>query len=110
EARQSISVHKWPGNVRELENAIERAVILGDARSITPELLAIDAPLLTPAEVDELEGEAPSGNLAEYFRKFVLEHQHQLSETELARRLGISRKALWEKRHRMGIPRPKLHA
>jgi DNA-binding NtrC family response regulator len=110
EARHAISMHKWPGNVRELENAIERAVILGDGRSITSEMLAIDAPLLTPTEANELEGEAPSGTLAEYFRKFVLEHQHQLSETELARRLGISRKALWEKRHRMGIPRPKLHA
>jgi hypothetical protein len=27
-----------------------------------------------------------------------------------ARRLGISRKALWEKRQRLGIPRPKLQA
>lgn len=110
EARQAISIHDWPGNVRELENAIERAVILCETGAITPELLAIDAPLLTPSEAHELEGETSSGTLEEYFRKFVLEHQHRLSETELARRLGISRKALWEKRHRLGIPRPKLQA
>ena len=84
--------------------------ILCDAGTITAELLAIDSPLLTPAEINELEGEAMSGSLEEYFRKFVLEHQHRLSETELAKRLGISRKALWEKRHRLGIPRPKLQA
>ncbi|HME90834.1 MAG TPA: sigma-54 dependent transcriptional regulator [Myxococcaceae bacterium] len=110
EARQAISIYDWPGNVRELENAIERAVILCESGPITPELLAIDAPLLTPSEAHELEAETSSGTLEEYFRKFVLEHQHRLSETELARRLGISRKALWEKRQRLGIPRPKLQA
>jgi Nif-specific regulatory protein len=29
--------YDWPGNVRELENAIERAVVLGDAEEIVPE-------------------------------------------------------------------------
>jgi Nif-specific regulatory protein len=29
--------YDWPGNVRELENAIERAVVLGDADEIVPE-------------------------------------------------------------------------
>ena len=28
-----------------------------------------------------------------------------MSETELAKRLGISRKSLWERRQRLGIPR-----
>jgi DNA-binding NtrC family response regulator len=110
EARRVICIYDWPGNVRELENAIERAVILCDGGAITPELLAIDAPLLTQSEVNELEGQVSSGTLEDYFRKFVLENQHRLSETALARRLGISRKALWEKRHRLGIPRPKLEA
>jgi DNA-binding NtrC family response regulator len=35
----------------------------------------------------------------------VLDNQGHMTETELARRLGISRKALWERRTRMGIPR-----
>jgi DNA-binding NtrC family response regulator len=110
QAGRLICIHDWPGNVRELENALERAVILCEGEVITPELLAIDAPLLTESEVNELEGQHTSETLEDYFRKFVLEHQHRLSETELARRLGISRKALWEKRHRLGIPRQKLQA
>jgi len=73
-------------------------------------MLAIDSPIFTPTEINELESEAISGSLEEYFCKFVLEHQQRLSETELARRLGISRKSLWEKRQRLGIPRPKLQA
>jgi len=30
-----------------------------------------------------------------------------MTETELAKRLGISRKTLWERRNRFGIPRAK---
>ena len=110
EARQAIFEHPWPGNVRELENAIERAVILCDGRELTPDLLAIDGP--RPASAPGVDGDDPasSGALTEYFRRFVLEHQGHLSETEIARRLGISRKALWEKRARLGIPRSKLPA
>lgn len=62
------------------------------------------APAPAPAAHD---GEPPSDSLESYFRRFVLEHQHELTETEIARRLGISRKALWERRQRLGIPRPR---
>jgi DNA-binding NtrC family response regulator len=72
--------------------------------------LAIDSPQVAGAHPDEDVDGGPNGALTEYFRRFVLEHQAQLSETEIARRLGISRKALWEKRARLGIPRNKLQA
>ena len=39
--------------------------------------------------------------------RFVLEHQDSMSETELAQKLGVSRKCLWERRQRFGIPRNK---
>jgi DNA-binding NtrC family response regulator len=29
--------YSWPGNVRELENAIERAVVLGESDTVLPE-------------------------------------------------------------------------
>jgi DNA-binding NtrC family response regulator len=100
DALEAMAAHRWPGNVRELENAIERAVILADEGLITEDLLA----LAPEPEVEELEA---SPSLTEYFKRFVLDHQDKLSETELARRLGISRKALWERRSRLGLPRPK---
>jgi len=36
-----LQKYHWPGNVRELENTIERAVILAEGKSVTPEQLAI---------------------------------------------------------------------
>jgi two-component system, NtrC family, response regulator HydG len=37
EAQEMMLQYNWPGNVRELENAIERAVVLGDADLVLPE-------------------------------------------------------------------------
>ncbi len=102
EAIELISKYEWPGNVRELENAMERAAILCDQGEISADILAIDK------EGSQGQGSGATMqnlSLEEYFRKFVLEHQDQLTETELAKRLGISRKTLWERRQKFGIPR-----
>ncbi|MES9899722.1 MAG: sigma-54 dependent transcriptional regulator [Sedimenticola sp.] len=103
-AIESITSYDWPGNVRELENALERAAILCDGDTITPELLAIETTLSAPQQTN---GSSSNLSLEEYFRQFVLEHQDGLTETDLAKQLGISRKALWERRQRFGIPRQK---
>ena len=95
--------YPWQGNVRELANTIERAVILCETDTITPELLAIDHQIATTRKQPENSGDNLS--LEEYFRHFVLENQERMTETELAKQLGISRKALWERRQRFGIPR-----
>ena len=110
ETLATISSYPWPGNVRELENAMERAVILCDDEMITPDLLGIDANTRLPS--DRPGGDSDDDNpdelsLEDYFQRFVLEHQEQMTETELAQKLGISRKCLWERRQRLGIPRKK---
>ncbi|AGI26059.1 sigma-54-dependent transcriptional regulator [Pseudomonas sp. MT3] len=123
EAEQAIRHYPWPGNVRELENAIERAVILSEGLEIPADLLGIDIELddLEDDFMDEAEPRPSNGNtsnheptedlsLEDYFQHFVLEHQDHMTETELARKLGISRKCLWERRQRLGIPRRKSGA
>ena len=111
-ASQAIAKYPWPGNVRELENAIERAVVLAEDAVIGEELLAIEtekprlteivaeAPIAASAAVEEL-------SLEDYFQRFVVEHEDMMNETQLAKKLGISRKCLWERRQRFGIPRKK---
>jgi two-component system response regulator HydG len=37
DAERYLTAYAWPGNVRELENAIERAVVLGQADTLLPE-------------------------------------------------------------------------
>lgn len=130
DAVDAIMAYSWPGNVRELENAMQRAVILcEDSNEISSLLLSIDAdsPAQNTLETgDMIFGQARTlgGNnssrpvkeasedlsLEDYFQRFVIEHQDSMSETELARKLGVSRKCLWERRQRLGIPRTKNSA
>ncbi|MEX1663859.1 sigma-54-dependent transcriptional regulator [Zhongshania arctica] len=129
-AIQAITTYIWPGNIRELENAIERAVILCDRKEIDNELLDIDLELVDISQIRGRRNEQPPRpasntaaperrkplhadpsedlSLEDYFQRFVLEHQDSMSETELAQKLGVSRKCLWERRQRLGIPRKKV--
>ena len=50
---------------------------------------------------------APDQTIEDYFVSFVTTHQDSMTETELAEKLGISRKSLWERRQRLNIPRKK---
>ena len=105
DALDALRAYHWPSNVRELTNVMERAAILCGAESVGANLLAIHSqPQLAGAAAGE-EGDQPS--LEAYFVSFVLQHQEHLTETELAERLGISRKSLWERRQRLNIPRTK---
>jgi len=123
-ARREIHDYPWPGNVRELENALERGVILAEGHLIHPDDLGLSPPSGTPpmprkplppeteaaktsSRQESEDGGEEDLSLEDYFQHFVLEHQDQMSETELAQKLGISRKSLWERRQRLGIPRKK---
>ncbi|MFV3406846.1 MULTISPECIES: sigma-54-dependent transcriptional regulator [Pseudomonas] len=125
DAEQAIRHYSWPGNVRELENAVERAVILSESAEISADLLGIDIELADLEDDDGLDNLPPLAaggannasheptedlSLEDYFQHFVLEHQDHMTETELARKLGVSRKCLWERRQRLGIPRRKSNA
>jgi len=118
DALKAIRGYHWPGNVRELENAVERGAILCDDNTITADLLDIES------EVDDINipqglitphNPFPSHNppaqrslsMEDYFQQFVLDNEGRMSETELSQRLGISRKSLWERRQKLGIPRKK---
>jgi DNA-binding NtrC family response regulator len=72
-ARDILAEYAWPGNVRELRNEIERAVVICEGRSITPDDLsdrvrdAVSTSARSEPEppVVELENMRPSGHPAE---------------------------------------------
>ncbi|MFA5626655.1 MAG: sigma-54 dependent transcriptional regulator [Thiohalomonadaceae bacterium] len=105
DAMEQLRQHNWPGNVRELENAIERAIILADGQDVTPQTLGISKSFIdTQQTINTADG---AHTLDEYFCNFVRENEGQMNETELARHLGISRKTLWERRQKFGLPKIK---
>ena len=121
DAYLALEAYDWPGNVRELEHTIERALVMAGDDIIQPDDL--DLPSKKASEPVRLKSvatsgtdEAPSGvdatssdelSLEDYFQRFVLENQHAMNETELAQKLGISRKCLWERRQRFDLPRSR---
>jgi two-component system response regulator HydG len=123
EAISLIHQYSWPGNVRELQHAIERAVVMGDGPNISADDLGIaqvaavsgrprvvtlqDTTRVPQVIATETAEDSEELSLEDYFQRFVLEHQDNMNETELAQKLGISRKCLWERRQRFDIPRKR---
>ena len=103
-----IANHPWPGNVRELENMIERAVILAEGETLTGRDLAEVAPALPMVRAAApLPGGGRPLAIEEYIREVIERFQDSHSETELARMLGIGRKALWMRRRQWGLKRTR---
>lgn len=85
--------YTWPGNLRELRNILERALIASDDARLAP------AP---PAELGD-GAPRPLKEIEQQAVRRALAHTRG-RQGEAAKLLGISRKALWEKRKRYGIP------
>ncbi len=101
EALEILEGYHWPGNVRELRNIIERVVLIAEGGVLLPEHLPESLHRAGHAP------EAPAGeynlSIEEYTKQVILAHQGSCSEQEIAAMLGITRKALWEKRKRWGL-------
>jgi DNA-binding NtrC family response regulator len=101
EAAALLRSYGWPGNVRELRSVVERSALERQEELIGAAHL--------PREVREqkealwLERRPSLRELEKsYIQKVLAEVEG--SQTRAAAILGISRKALWEKRRRYGIP------
>jgi len=124
-ARELLLRYSYPGNVRELENMVERAVALGHEReAIQPSDLCgfQSCPYLggVPQEscgfcsegltVGSKKKEAPLTSLASAREGFEKDYivsvlgRVEGNRTTASKILGLSRKALWEKCKRYGIP------
>lgn len=98
---KKISSYHWPGNVRELKHAIERAVILNESGSLSPEDFlferkasrADDSLSLNDFHLDAVESAV--------IRKVLTKHSGNISLA--AEELGLSRAALYRRLEKYGI-------
>jgi two-component system response regulator HydG/two-component system response regulator AtoC len=103
EAERILLRHPWPGNIRELLHVIERAVLACPQAEVRPEDLpagALGSPqALLAAAVEK------GWTLRELTDAYIAETLRRAggNRTLAASRLGVSRKALWERERR----RPK---
>jgi two-component system NtrC family response regulator len=90
---KALNQHTWKGNIRELKNVIERAVIIANGDTLTPDLLNFDF------FSDSLETPGSTLNLAtiesQYIRKAM--SQSKGNKTEASRLLGIGLSTLYRK-------------
>jgi DNA-binding NtrC family response regulator len=111
EALALLDKYHWPGNVRELENTIERAIILCEGKTITPEHLAIR--LSSPNEIRLREG----AGLKEVAAHAQAEAEKSLIKRIMAQTRGNKRKTaeilkidyttLFEKLKKYGLQPPR---
>jgi len=104
EAMDVLMNYEWAGNVRELQNVIERALLISDDGIITPEHLP--GGIKTPQSFEQRSFEQKL-SIEDYTKAFIVKYQTVCNEQQLADMLGITRKSLWEKRKKWGIPRER---
>ncbi len=107
-AMKSLLQYEWPGNVRELENCIERAVALGDRRTI--DLGDLPPALSSTSTSVEAQGEAEIAEVSttdlEDIERATIERVFQQVKGDkvlAGKMLGISRATLYRKLKRYNI-------
>ncbi|TAN84649.1 MAG: sigma-54-dependent Fis family transcriptional regulator, partial [Gallionella sp.] len=102
-AEHALKAYPWPGNIRELKNALERASLMSDGRSISHDIL-FDRPA-PPLSGQQDVASSLRDYLSECERDFIVRalEARQWQIQSCADSLGISRKNLWEKMRKLGI-------
>jgi len=110
ETVRALGGHSWPGNVRELENVIERALVMAEGDTLTPDDLPPfdghtaasngSAPLDLPSHGLDLTRTVES--VEERLLRQALEQADGV-KAEAARLLGLKASALYYKLEKYGI-------
>jgi two-component system NtrC family response regulator len=102
DAEELLRGYLWPGNVRELRSIVERAALLTAEGEVAATALPSHV-LEQPATLWAGRERRPTLKDVELaYIRYVLDAMEG-NQTRAAGVLGISRKALWEKRRRYGI-------
>ncbi len=122
-----LKAYSWPGNLRELKNVIAQSAVTAETGIINPvhlpdrirgnassEASTADPRIHSLADSDEFDPADPGHNgvslplvipMEDVERAYISQALQYCAnnKTETARRLGISRKALYDKLHRWGL-------
>ncbi len=98
-ALDKLAAASWPGNIRELRNALERAAILADGRTVDVADLWLD-PGIPP-----VKGGATRGTLAELEKRAIEQAlvDSDGNRKEAAESLGIGLRTLYDKIKKYGL-------
>jgi len=95
----------WHGNVRALRHACERAVILGGEARLEAADFQLQAPPASAA-IHETVSPAPAGGRLQDLERTAVDEAMRASQgnvSEAARRLGVSRAALYRRLDKHGL-------
>ena len=103
DAEDALVRYHWPGNVRELRHVLERVLLAGAGNEIDAAALPIE--ILEGKEAYLAPGVGARPTLEDVERRYIelTLISTRGNQTRAAAILGISRKALWEKRKRFGL-------
>jgi DNA-binding NtrC family response regulator len=98
-AIKALNTCDWPGNVNQLKESIHQALIFTNSDGIVDaSSLSLPKENIPQKLTHEVEKLIPNLSLEDYFIHFVTQNQAHMSETAMAKNLGISRKSLWQRR------------
>jgi transcriptional regulator with PAS, ATPase and Fis domain len=100
DAMEMLLRYHWPGNVRELENAIERAMVVGEPPEIRPQDL--------PFQLNGKKSQPAGGSLSEMEKEYIATtlEQNSWNISRSAEILGIDRVTLYHKIEKYGFHKP----
>ncbi len=103
DAEEVLLRYHWPGNARELRHTLERLIVGGIGEQISGADLPVPIVEGNDAYLAPTRMKRPT--LEEVERRYIelVIREAKGNQTKAAAVLGISRKALWEKRKRYGI-------
>jgi DNA-binding NtrC family response regulator len=99
EAEAAMLAYRWPGNVRELENAVERAMVVGQGSAIRRE----DLPLPVENGAKDPKDLSLDAMEKEHIERVLTQMDGNVTRSATA--LGIDRATLYHKIKRYGIQR-----
>ncbi len=107
-ALDALRAYDWPGNVRELRNVVERATILAQGKPLTATHFALTrrggrAPAELREDMDLPEAGLDLEKLEGHLIRVALERTRN-NKTQAARLLGMTRRTLYSRMEKHGIP------